>query len=282
MRYRDNLKKQYDMTRNDVLWELYKNARNDVNNIIEQAKCDYFKNKIDAVKKDPKQTWKLINELSSRKTSNTASIKVIKHHDREVTNATAVANAFSGFALHFTSIGEKLASEIDNTNINPTSYVKPNNTVFSFTEIQTSDVAHLLRTINSNKATGLDGIPGKILKLAADILSPSLTKLFNSSFIKGIYPDDWKIAKVVPVFKNGPKNSLNNYRPISIISAVAKIFGKLVHDQVYRYLISNDLLSKYQSGFRPNHSTLTALVEATNSWSVNIDKGLLNGRSCIY
>ena len=214
------------MTRNDVLWELYKNARNDVNNIIEQAKCDYFKNKIDAVKKDPKQTWKLINELSSRKTSNTASIKVIKHHDREVTNATAVANAFSGFTLHFTSTGEKLASEIDNTNINPTSYVKPNNTVFSFTEIQTSDVTHLLRTINSNKGTGLDGIPGKILKLAADILSPSLTKLFNSSFIKVIYPDDWKIAKVVPVFKNGPKNSLNNYRPISIISAVAKIFGK--------------------------------------------------------
>ena len=137
-------------------------------------------------------------------------------------------------------------------------------------------MAHLLRPINYNRATGLDGIPGKILKLAADILFPSLTKLFNQSLIKGIYPDDWKIAKVVPVFKNGPKNSLNNYRPISIISAVAKIFGKLVHDQVYRYLICNDLLSKYQSGFRPDHSTLTALVEATNSWSVNIDKSLLN------
>ena len=122
VRYRDNLKKQYEMTRNDVLWKLYKNARNDVNKIIKQAKCDYFKNKIDAVKKDPKQTWKLINELSSRKTSNTASVKVIKHHDREVTNATAIANAFN---LHFTSIGEKLASEIENTNINPTSYINP-------------------------------------------------------------------------------------------------------------------------------------------------------------
>ena len=98
--------------------KLYKNARNDVNNIIKQAKCDYFKNKIDAVKKDPKQTWKLINELNSRKTSNTASVKVIKHHDREVTNATVIANAFN---LHFTSICEKLASEIDNTNIDLTS-----------------------------------------------------------------------------------------------------------------------------------------------------------------
>ena len=76
--------------------------------------------------------------------------------------------------------------------------------------------------------TGFDGIPGKILKLAADILAPSLTKFFNQFFNRGIYPDDWKIAKVVPAFKNGARNDLNNYHPISIISAVAKIFGKLV------------------------------------------------------
>ena len=95
--------------------------------------------------------------------------------------------------------------------------------------------------------------------LSADVVSPSLNKIFNQSLIQGIYPDNWKIAKVVPVFKNGARNDLNNYRPISIISAVAKIFGKLVHDQFYYYLTSNDLLSKYQSGFRPNHSTLIPL-----------------------
>ena len=125
----------------------------------------------------------------------------------------------------------------------------------------------MLETINSNKATGPDGIPGRIL----------LFREFIQSLIQGIYPDDWEIAMVVPVFKNGAWNYLNNYRPISIISAVAKIFGKLVHDQFYCYLTSNDLLSKYQSGFRPNHSTLTALLETANSWCVNIDNGLLNG-----
>ena len=66
-------------------------------------------------------------------------------------------------------------------------------------------------------------------------------------------------------------------RPTSNFLGVAKIFDKLVHDQVYQYLISNDLLLKYQSGFLPNHCTLTALVGATNSFSVNIDKSLLNG-----
>lgn len=92
------------------------------------------------------------------------------------------------------------------------SYIKPTSAVFSFNEIQTTDVVHLLRTINSNKATCLDGVPGTILRLAADILSPSLT---NQYLIKGIYPVDWKIAKVVPVFKNGSRSSLNNYRSTS-------------------------------------------------------------------
>ena len=225
-------------------------------------------------KKDPKQTWKLVNELSSRKTSNAATVKEIKLPDKEVTNAPAIADAFNS---HFTSIGERLASNIDSSNTDPTFYIKPTNTVFSFNRIEIHNVTRLLETINSNKATGPDGIPGRILMLSADVVSPSLTKIFNQSLIQGIYPDDWKIAKVVPVFKNGARNDLNNYRPISIISAVAKIFGKLVHDQFYCYLTSNDLLSKYQSGFRPNHSTLTALLETTNSWCVNIDNGLLNG-----
>ena len=70
---------------------------------------------------------------------------------------------------------------------------------------------------------------------------------------------------------------LNNYRPISVIPAVSKIFEKLIYDQVYQYLNANNLLTNCQSGFRSLHSTLTALLEATNNWCVNIDKGLLNG-----
>jgi hypothetical protein len=73
-------------------------------------------------------------------------------------------------------------------------------------ELKYFNVTRLLESINSNKATGLDGIPGRILKLSADVVSPSLTKIFNQCLIQGVYPDDWKIAKVVPVFKNGARN----------------------------------------------------------------------------
>ena len=79
------------------------------------------------------------------------------------------------------------------------------------------------------------------------------------------------------MFKKSVKSDLNNYRPISVIPAVSMVFEKIVYDQLYQYLNDNKLLSSCQSGFRSLHSTLTALLEATNSWSVNIDNGFLNG-----
>ena len=79
------------------------------------------------------------------------------------------------------------------------------------------------------------------------------------------------------MFKKGEKSDLNNYRPISVIPVVSKVFEKIVYDQLYQYLNDNQLLSSCQSGFRSLRSTLTALLEATNSWSVNIDNGFLNG-----
>ena len=81
----------------------------------------------------------------------------------------------------------------------------------------------------------------------------------------------------VSIFKRGAKNDLNNYRPILVIPVVAKSFEKITFDQLYGYLNENNSVRHCQSGFRSIHSTVTALIEATNSWSVNIDNGLLNG-----
>ena len=136
---------------------------------------------------------------------------------------------------------------------------------------------NLLENIDVRKATGLDGVSNKLLKLAAHIVAPTLTEIFTTSINTGIFPTEWKIAKVTPIFKKGKKNDLNNYRPISVIPTVAKIFEKVVYEQLFSYFNDNNLLTSCQSGFRSFHSTLTALTEATNSWSVNIDNGLLNG-----
>ncbi|CAB4033111.1 Hypothetical predicted protein [Paramuricea clavata] len=274
IRERDYLKRQFDITRDDEIWLQYKKARNETNNTIRQAKHNYFITNIEAARKDPRKTWRLVNDLNCRKVSDVTSVKKVNLDGNEITNAAEISDAFNSY---FTSIGEKLANKIPSSNVNPVSYIQSTHSVFSFEEIGLSTVNCLLKTINANKATGPDKIPGRLLKIATDILSPSLTRIFNRSLFMGIYPTDWKMEKVLPLFKNGDKCDLSNYRPISIISAVAKVFGRTVYDQFYSYLTSNNLLSNYQSGFRASYSTVTALLESSNNWCVNIDKGLLNG-----
>ena len=89
-------------------------------------------------------------------------------------------------------------------------------------------------------------------------------------------PHDWKIARVIPLHKKGSRNLLNNYRPISILPIVSKVFEKVLYEQLYNYLIADNLLSNKQFGFRRFHSTTSALLESTNGWFVNMDRGLLN------
>ena len=127
------------------------------------------------------------------------------------------------------------------------------------------------------KSVGLDNIPNKLLKIAADVVAPSLTAMFTASINMGIFRQEWKESRASPVYKSGARNDPSNYRPISAIPVIAKVFEKLVYEQLYEYLSNYNLLTTCQSGFRSLHSTLTALVEATNSWSVSIDNGLVNG-----
>ena len=143
--------------------------------------------------------------------------------------------------------------------------------------VNVQEVVNLVKGIDGGKVTGLDNIPCKLLKIAADVVAPSLTCIFNQSLLTGIYPSDWKLAKVKPIFKTESKTVLNNCRSTSVIPAVAKIFEKIIYDQLYNYLNVNDLLTSCQSGFCSLHSTLTALLETSNNWCVNVDKGLLNG-----
>ena len=179
--------------------------------------------------------------------------------------------------LHFSSVGEKLASEVPSSNVQPESYLEATKTTFSLKDPPVSVVRKLLAKINERKAAGLDNIPSRLLKMAGNIIAPSLTQIFIKSINTGIFPTEWKLARVTPIVKKDKRDDPNNYRPISVIPTVAKIFEKIIYDQLCDYLNDNSLLTHCQSGFRSLHSTLTALIEATNSWSVNIDNGLVNG-----
>ena len=119
-------------------------------------------------------------------------------------------------------------------------------------------------------------LSSRLIRECADLISPYISIIFNCCLTTGTFPDDWKLAKVTPIFKQGDRSDMNNYRPISVISAIAKVFERIVYNQLSSYLSENNILSKYQSGFRSFHSTVTALLEATDNWAFNIDRGYVN------
>ena len=274
MHRRDLIKKKAISSNDHDMWEQFKCARNQANNAIEQAKKRYFSDNLKVSKGNPRKTWNLINELTSRYPSKSTNILEIQVDNRAISSPGEMAEAFNE---HFTNIGQVLAQEVPTAEVNPEFYLSHTDKAFHLKTPSLDVVFNLLRNIDEKKATGLDMIPSKLLKMAARIVTPSLTAIFTKSIITGIYPTEWKMARVTPVLKKGEKSDLNNYRPISVIPVVSKVFEKIVYDQLYQYLNDNQLLSSCQSGFRSLHSTLTALLEATNSWSVNIDNGFLNG-----
>ncbi|CAL4087967.1 unnamed protein product, partial [Meganyctiphanes norvegica] len=97
--------------------------------------------------------------------------------------------------------------------------------------------------------------------MSASILFPALEKIFNLALTTGVYPDNLKIAKVIPIFKKGSPTSVNNYRPISILSTINKIFEKILYARLINYIDKFQLIYKYQYGFRKKHSTEHALIE---------------------
>ena len=102
-------------------------------------------------------------------------------------------------------------------------------------------------------------------------MAGSLSRLFNISMSLGIFPDEWKIARVAPIYKDGSEDENSNYRPISVLPVISRLFEKLVYDQFYGFLNVNKLLFSQQSSFRLLHSVLTCLLKCTNDWYLNLE-----------
>ena len=148
---------------------------------------------------------------------------------------------------------------------------------FHFAPISADIVFEVFNSLVISKATGPDGLSARILKIAAAAIAGSLTKLFNVSLTTGDFPMDWKKANVYPVFKSGDPCLRTNYRPISVLSIIAKVFETVVHQQVTSYFISNNLFAKAQSGFRSGHSTQDVLLRVTEDWKLALDDDNLVG-----
>ena len=136
--------------------------------------------------------------------------------------------------------------------------IKPENSYFSFKPTDLKCVIKLIDDLNESKSGPIESIPAKILKDHCDIISPKIVIDFNSSIKTGFFPDKQKLADVSPIFKKDVKLSKENYRPVSILTALSKILEKLMLCQISDYM--REKLSIYLCGFRKGMSAQNCLL----------------------
>ena len=131
-----------------------------------------------------------------------------------------------------------------------------------------------LCSLKSGKAVGLDRIQAHLLKDYADIVAKPVPFIINTLLRTAQVPSDWKSARVIPLFKKGKADEMDNYRPISILPVLSKVLEWAVHIQLYKYLQQNKILAPYQCGFRKCHPTEFAAL----SFSDNIRRNTVHGQ----
>ena len=270
---RDKLKRKAIITKLETDWSKYKITRNQVNIKLRNAKTNYYSSKIFNQKYSPKKAWRSINNLLGKRNKN-SKINELILEGNTLNNPKDIAEGFNNY---FSNIGPDLASQIPTSNCNFYTYVKKATSEFAaFQPTDVNNVYQLLSGLSGNKATGIDKISCKILKIAAPAIADSLTYIFNQAITLSSFPYEWKMARVIPLYKNGHRNLPGNYRPISVLPTISKIMERILYNQLYVYLTEFGLLSSAQFGFRKSHSTATALLDCTNEWYMNIDKKIFN------
>jgi hypothetical protein len=230
---------------------------------IRSAKFMYYKQMFEKYKNDSKRSWKLINSLINPSKDKKSVTCVFKVNGTDVSSEAQIAEHFNNF---FSSIGSSLASSIPNPiHTSVANYlIDPPQTSFDFNLVSPLDISKIISKFKSKSSSGDDRITMTLIKHTCNALSIPLAALVNQSLHNGIFPHSLKLAKVLPIFKKGDKSLLDNYRPISLLSSLSKIFEKVVHKQIYNYFESNKLFFVNQYGFRPSHSTEFATLALTD------------------
>lgn len=242
--------------------EQYKSLRMKVIKLINSKKRSFYFNQFNIATSN-QQKWACIKQLGIGK-PNTARICDADPNELNAKfldcNVPVITRAD-----YIECVSQNTCSNCDNTNC-----FCDNNTCdnsFSFSCVTESDVLESMLKIKSN-ATGIDDVNPKFIKLLLPRILPFVTYIYNTALTKSVFPDSWKVAKIIPI----PK-STNEYRPISILPFLSKVLEKLMADQMTSYLASNKLLTDKQSGFRVGRSCTTAIIDIVEGIREKLDNG---------
>jgi hypothetical protein len=219
-----------------------------------------------------KNTWSVINKILNRQNNPKFLQNYFIVEGTTITDPKSIANSFNDF---FINVGPKLESSISApSDMSFKDFLNDpiEKTINYFTPIKTNDVIEIINSLKPKSSQGMDCISSKLLKFVKHEISEPIRLIINHSFECGVFPDLLKIAKVLPIHKKNEKEKFDNYRPISILPSISKIFEKAIYSQIYNHFHDNNLFMSNQYGFRKQHSTTHALLEIVEYIIKEMDK----------
>ena len=233
--------------------EKLKAQTNEINLLKFLLKKEFVGKELKNAEKDIKAIWKLLNLILGN-----------NNKKQETLPDNITQNNVNSYNKFFATVGHEVQKKLDlqiNQEINN---IYSHLEAFIFENETSNSIEKIIDLIKTKVATGLDDIPAKILKDSKKILSPYIADIVNISYSSQKFPDLLKKAAVKPIYKEKDKNLISNYRPISILPCISKIFEKSAAIQLLNYFERHSMISSCQHAYRPHHSTTTCLFELVN------------------
>ena len=142
---------------------------------------------------------------------------------------------------------------------------------FQFNLINNQHTTSIISHIKTKYSYGYDGISSALLKIIINEITPSLQLIINQCLTTGIFPDKLKIGKIIPVYKKGNNKLIDNYRPISLLPTISRIFETAIYSQLYEYIEHHHIINDYQYGFRKSHPTVYTATELIDRLTYKLD-----------
>lgn len=257
----ENLKKEFDTKRKQVI------------NLIRETKKSYYEKEFEKHSGTPTKLWNMLNALANNKLKQRSVPSKLIVNSVEVSDSNEMCKIFNNF---FATIGTCLANEIPTSFHDNYIHALPKPTLrYSqmnyFEPCTEKEILTIINNLDSNSSVGVDGISTKVIKCVKELIKNRLTISFNKLLNDGSFPDSLKIAKVTPIYKSGTRTDPGNYRPISVLPILSKIFEKVIHTRLLNYLNSINFFFDRQYGFRPKSNTLTATIDLVTKIKHSID-----------
>lgn len=254
--------------------EIFKRYRNMIVTLCRQSKVNYYKRFFNQYSNNMRKTWDGIRSIVCTKPFRCPTPSSIRIGDTLITDPLDIANNFNNF---FTSIADSIRDSIPPTSKRYSNYLKNSNRNSIFlSPVVKEEVVKIIESLSLGKSSGPNSVPVRILKMLKNDIATPMSFLINLSFESGIFPQTLKSAKVVPVFKNkGSKLNVSNYRPISLLSNIEKIYEKIMYNRTVDFLHQHEIFYAKQFGFRKHYSTVHTLLNITERIRKCLDNGEL-------